>query len=118
VTGAKSRTVDAETKTGAGTIAKLTTGGPIIGAFHGSLYEQESIQMHSGDLLLAYTDGVTEAFSAEGEEFGEERLRNLLASSSHLSATELTEKIVESVREWCRDTQPHDDLTLVVMKVK
>jgi sigma-B regulation protein RsbU (phosphoserine phosphatase) len=107
-------TVDAEFER----ICELKKGGPIIGAFHGSVYEQETIQMHSGDLLLAYTDGVTEAFSIEGEEFGEERLKDLLSSSSHLRATELSEKIVESVRDWCHDTQPHDDLTLVVMKVK
>lgn len=100
------------------TISMLTKGGPIIGAFHGSVYEQETIQMQSGDLLLAYTDGVTEAFNIEGEEFGEERLRSLLSSSSHLCAQELTEKIVGSVRDWCHDTQPHDDLTLVVMKVR
>jgi sigma-B regulation protein RsbU (phosphoserine phosphatase) len=99
-------------------ICELTKGGPIIGAFHTSVYEQETIQMHSGDLLLAYTDGVTEAFNIEGEEFGEERLKKLLASSSHLCAQELSEKIVDSVRDWCLDTQPHDDLTLVVMKVK
>ncbi|HST21860.1 MAG TPA: GAF domain-containing SpoIIE family protein phosphatase, partial [Blastocatellia bacterium] len=99
-------------------ICELKKGGPIIGAFHTSVYEQETIQMHSGDLLLAYTDGVTEAFNIEGEEFGEERLKNLLASSSHLCAQELSEKIVDSVRDWCLDTQPHDDLTLVVMKVK
>ncbi|HKP86378.1 MAG TPA: SpoIIE family protein phosphatase [Blastocatellia bacterium] len=118
VTSAASRTVDGGTKNGGGMVTKLTTGGPIIGAFHTSVYEQESIQMRSGDLLLAYTDGVTEAFNVEGEEFGEDRLRDLLAASSHFSATDLTDKIVESVREWCRDTQPHDDLTLVVMKVK
>ncbi len=108
------RTIDSELEA----ICELTKGGPIIGAFHGSVYEQGTIQMHSGDLLLAYTDGVTEAFNIEEEEFGEERLKNLLASSSHLCAQELSEKIVDSVRDWCRDTQPHDDLTLVVMKVR
>jgi sigma-B regulation protein RsbU (phosphoserine phosphatase) len=96
----------------------LTTGGPIIGAFPFSVYRQETIQMESGDLLLAYTDGVTEAFNPAGEEFGEERLRQLVASSAHLSAQTLTEKIVDAVNEWCQDTPQHDDLTLVAMKVK
>jgi phosphoserine phosphatase RsbU/P len=116
--GVESRMVDADTNAEAEEILNLTTGGPIIGAFQASVYEQESIQMHSGDLLLAYTDGVTEAFNIEEEEFGEERLRSLLASRAHCSAIELTEKIVESVREWSRGAQQHDDLTLVVMKVK
>lgn len=114
----ESRTVDAKNKGSSELVTELTTGGPIIGAFHASVYEQECIQMHSGDLLVAYTDGVTESFNADGEEFGEQRLRSLLASSSHFSAKELTEKIVETVREWSSDTPQHDDLTLVVMKVK
>ncbi|HXG93597.1 MAG TPA: SpoIIE family protein phosphatase [Blastocatellia bacterium] len=96
----------------------LTTGGPIIGAFNECEYQQETIQMQSGDLLVAYTDGVTEARNASDEEFGEKRLRRILAESSHLSAQELTEKIVESVRSWSSDTPQQDDLTLVVMKVK
>ena len=103
---------------GSATMTELKTGGPIIGAFPLSAYQQETIQMQSGDLLLAYTDGVTEAFNPVEEEFGEQRLRHLLASSAHLSAHDLTEKIVETVREWCLDTPQHDDLTLVVMKVR
>jgi sigma-B regulation protein RsbU (phosphoserine phosphatase) len=111
-----------KTDTGAGSeseaVSELTTGGPIIGAFPFSTYQQETIQMESGDLLLAYTDGVTEAFNPVEEEFGEERLRQIVATSAHLSAQTLTEKIVETVSEWCQDTPQHDDLTLVVMKVK
>jgi sigma-B regulation protein RsbU (phosphoserine phosphatase) len=103
---------------GSETVSELKTGGPIIGAFPFSAYQQETIQMQSGDLLLAYTDGVTESFNPVEEEFGEQRLRQIVASSAHLSAEALTEKIVETVREWSLDTPQHDDLTLVVMKVK
>jgi phosphoserine phosphatase RsbU/P len=96
----------------------LTTGGTVIGAFHTSEYEQETLQMYSGDLLVAYTDGLTEALNAEGQEFGEWGLRGVIAGSTHLSASVLSEKIIGSVREWSGDRAPHDDLTLVVMKVK
>ena len=99
-------------------ISLLRTGGPIIGAFDTSDYEQETIEMYENDLLVAYTDGVTEALNPEGEEFGETRLRRIIAGGAQLSAHELTIKIVETVREFCRDTPQHDDLTLVVMKVK
>jgi sigma-B regulation protein RsbU (phosphoserine phosphatase) len=99
-------------------IGYLTTGGPVIGALANCAYEQEAIQMNSGDTLVAYTDGVTEALNADGVEFGEPRLKKILSASAHLSARELTEKIVSSVREWCGDTPQHDDLTLVVMRVK
>jgi sigma-B regulation protein RsbU (phosphoserine phosphatase) len=96
----------------------LTTGGPIIGAFLESAYEQETIQMASGDLLVAYTDGVTEAVNATGEEFGELRLRQAISGSAELPAAAIVERAVERVREWCVDAPQHDDLTLVVMKVR
>ncbi len=96
----------------------LTTGGPIIGAFDTCTYEQETIEMKSRDVLVAYTDGVTEALNAMDEEFGEARLRQVISASLHLSAEALTEKIIESVRQWCGETPQHDDLTLVVMRVK
>ena len=96
----------------------LTTGGPIIGAFDDCVYEQETIQMESGDLLVAYTDGVTEARDAEDSEFGEANLHRIIDSSANIPAHELSELIVQSVREWCGDVPPHDDLTLVVMKVR
>jgi phosphoserine phosphatase RsbU/P len=99
-------------------ISLLRTGGLIIGAFDTSDYEQETIQMYENDLLVAYTDGVTEALNPEGEEFGESRLRSIIAGGAQLSANELIMKIVETVREFCRDTPQYDDLTLVVMKVK
>jgi sigma-B regulation protein RsbU (phosphoserine phosphatase) len=99
-------------------INTLTAGGPIIGIFQDCCYEQETIQMHAGDLLIAYTDGVTEAWNPNEEEFGEARLRGVLAESMDMSAHDLTDKIVTSVRDWCQDKPLHDDLTLVVMKVK
>ena len=99
-------------------ICPLTTGGLVIGLFEESSYEQESIQLSRGDLLVAYTDGVTEALNADGEEYGEGRLRRLVAESASLSADQLSAKIIESVDSWCAGMPPHDDLTLVIMKVK
>ena len=97
---------------------RLTGGGPVIGVFRSCVYEQETVQLQSGDLLLAFTDGVTEAFNPEGEEYGEERLQELLRTVSHLSADEVRESVVRSVREWCAAAPQHDDLTFIVLKVK
>jgi sigma-B regulation protein RsbU (phosphoserine phosphatase) len=97
---------------------RLTSGGPVIGVFRSCVYEQETVQLQSGDLLLAYTDGVTEAFNADGEEFGEERLQELLRSSSHMSADEVRDMVVHCVRNWCATAPQHDDLTFIVLKVK
>jgi sigma-B regulation protein RsbU (phosphoserine phosphatase) len=97
---------------------KLTAGGIALGLFDQSCYEQETVQLASGDVLLAYTDGVTEALNTAGEEFGERRLQDLLASSVQLSADAIRIRIVENVNRWCEGAPQHDDLTFVVVKVK
>ena len=117
--GARSAFLDETgSENGLSDVTLLTKGGPIIGAFNDCAYEQETIQMESGDLLVAYTDGVTEARNADDQEFGEENLQHIIDAMAHVPAQELSERIVESVREWCGDVPPHDDLTLVVMKVR
>jgi sigma-B regulation protein RsbU (phosphoserine phosphatase) len=95
----------------------LQTGGLVIGAIQKPTYEQETVQLEAGDVLVAYTDGVTEAFSADGEEFGEERLRAVVAASNGQAPAELAETIVREVRDWSRNTPQHDDITLVVARV-
>lgn len=99
-------------------ISKLETGGTVLGVFSDCFYEQETIQLHEGDLLVAYTDGVTEALNAEGEEFGEARLQEILISGALGSADEVRRRIEEEMREWSRGAEQHDDLTFIVMKVK
>jgi phosphoserine phosphatase RsbU/P len=96
----------------------LTTGGPIIGTFLNGPYEQETISLRSGDILAVYTDGVTEAVNPAGEEFGEERLRSILIESSQLPANESAKKIIGKVLEWQGAAPQHDDITLIVVKVK
>jgi sigma-B regulation protein RsbU (phosphoserine phosphatase) len=99
-------------------ITLLTTGGPIIGTFLDGPYEQESIQMERGDLLVAYTDGVTEAMNPEDVEFGEARLRAIIVESLLLTARELADRIITKVHEWQGDAPQHDDITLIALRVK
>ena len=100
------------------TVKRLEAGGPVLGFFEDCVYEEATITLESGDLLVACTDGLTEAFSPDGEEFGEERLRQTLLENSHLTASQLGERLLESVSHWCDDAPQHDDLTLVIMKMK
>jgi phosphoserine phosphatase RsbU/P len=102
----------------AATVQRLCTGGLVIGALAAVCYEQDVVKLQEGDLLVAYTDGVTEAFDAKGEEFGEERLRAALESAAHCPAAEVAEAIVEAVRAFSIDTPQHDDITLVVARVR
>jgi len=101
-----------------GETSYLSKGGPVIGLFDEFVYEQETVQTARGDVLVAYTDGVTEALSPRGEEYGQERLEALARAHAHLSAEALTQRIIEDLRQWCRNTPQHDDVTLVVAKVK
>ncbi|HEX8337530.1 MAG TPA: GAF domain-containing SpoIIE family protein phosphatase [Pyrinomonadaceae bacterium] len=97
---------------------RLDLGGPVLGIFEGLSYEQGAVPMRTGDVFVGYTDGVVEALDARGEEFGERRLRDCVVSLSHLTAEEICTRVVRRVDEWCADTPQHDDLTLVVLKVK
>jgi sigma-B regulation protein RsbU (phosphoserine phosphatase) len=96
----------------------LTKGGPIIGAFLNGPYEQETIQLQSGDILVVYTDGVTEALNPAGEEFGEEKLRSIVIEFPQLPARALAEEIFAKVLRWQAQAAQHDDITLIVVKVK
>ncbi len=99
-------------------VRELTAGGPVLGVFDDCYYEQETVRMEPGDLLVAFTDGLTEALDREGREFGEDRLREALTSCAHMPAGEVRDKVVSRVREWSASTAQHDDLTFVVMRVK
>lgn len=72
--------------------------------------------MESGDLILMYTDGLTEALNTQGEEFGTERLRPLIAGCAGLSASALIEQIKHTHQEFTGPVIPFDDVTLMVIK--
>jgi sigma-B regulation protein RsbU (phosphoserine phosphatase) len=98
-------------------LQRLETGGIIVGAFETATFEQETIHLDPGDLIVAYTDGVIEAHSPEGDIFGEQRLEELILSKRHLSAAELINTVLQSVADFTRGAVQHDDVTLIVMKV-
>jgi sigma-B regulation protein RsbU (phosphoserine phosphatase) len=80
-------------------------------------YEEGSVDLERGDVLIAYTDGVPEARSQDGEDFGEDRLKSLLRSVMHLDAGAISGRISDALKEWIQDAEQHDDLTFIVMKV-
>lgn len=65
-----------------------------------------------------YTDGVTEALNRAEMEFGDARLRSVLTESLEPSAQQVAQKIIDLVKEWQGPSPQHDDLTLIVMRVK
>ena len=93
---------------------RLEAGGLVIGGFTGSSYAQGEIQLNRGDKLLLFTDGVTEARNASGEEFGEYRLEECLRSYRGRDAIELRTIILNEVTRFCRGNFD-DDAALMVM---
>jgi sigma-B regulation protein RsbU (phosphoserine phosphatase) len=99
-------------------IERLDCGGTVLGLFSEVVYEEGEVKLRRGDVLVACTDGVIEAHNPQGEEFGEERLAEILAASADLSAIELERIILQAVRDWTGGADQEDDLTLVVVKKK
>jgi len=100
-----------------GSIISLEAGGAPVGIFADSSYEQGTIDLHPGDLILAYTDGVIEATNPAESERGVEGLRKAVTSSSALCADEIVEVIFTSMDEFSLGHQT-DDATVVVVRVR
>jgi sigma-B regulation protein RsbU (phosphoserine phosphatase) len=98
-------------------VEELATGGAVIGLFPQMGYQEGAVDLRSGDVLIAFTDGVTEAMSPAEEEFGEDRLKELVRASLSLPPPEIAARITQALRDWMQAAPQHDDLTLIVMKV-
>lgn len=97
-------------------VRKLEKGGVVLGTFNDFTYEEETVQLKSGDLMLLYTDGITEATNDKDEMFEEDRLLELLKRNRRSSAQELSQKIVDEVLSFQGALPQSDDLTLVLLK--
>lgn len=98
-------------------VEELPASGTVLGLFPLMNYEEATLDLTSGDVLLAFTDGVTEALNPQGEEFGEERLKELVCQVVHLPVQEITARISAAIKDWIQDAPQHDDLTFVALKM-
>ncbi len=98
-------------------IARLETGGTVVGLIPDAVYEQETIQLYPGDFLVIFSDGISEAMNINEEEFGEARLAALIARNKSLSVNRLCDLILKEIGRFAGEAPQHDDLTLVVAKV-
>ena len=96
-----------------GECVRLEEGGRVIGAFCDSTFTEREVQLYQGDKLLLFTDGVTEARNAEGEEFGDHRLLEFLRSYVGRNAAELRMLILDAVTDFCGGNFD-DDATLMI----
>jgi serine phosphatase RsbU (regulator of sigma subunit) len=97
-------------------LALLDTGGPVLGVLDDARYAQGRRELRAGDTLVLYSDGLIEAANSSGEEYGMERLSELVRACGHASPDEIRDAIVTSVGEYLGAVAPRDDLTLVVAR--
>ena len=100
-----------------GNCLSLVEGGRVIGVFPETVYTQGEIELRSGDRLLMFTDGLTEAANASGVEFGEQRLIELLTRERALTATDLQKTILQAVTEF-NNGELNDDATCLLLAVE
>ena len=91
---------------------RLEEGGPVLGVVPGAAYRQGQVSARPGDLLVVYSDGVVEATNAEGEQFEEERLREVIRQNSTRPPVEIRDLVLEQVHRFLGDQRAQDDLTL------
>jgi sigma-B regulation protein RsbU (phosphoserine phosphatase) len=94
----------------------LEASGVAMGLFKDAAYAEETVTLADGDILVLYTDGITEAINEDEEEFEEERLEKLVLQNASRPARELTELIIKAVAAFARDGEKFDDETLVVIE--
>ena len=100
----------------AGSATQLDVNGTVVGAFPFSKYGESKILLEPGDLLVWYTDGITEPEDAYGEMFGEERLIELVAKNSERPDAQIIQTVMESVRQWTASPELSDDMTVVLAR--
>jgi sigma-B regulation protein RsbU (phosphoserine phosphatase) len=100
-----------------GTIEYLTEGGVALGILQNHDYKEMVLGLNPGDLILFYTDGVTEAKNESGEEFGTQRLEQILLENHNLKAKQLQDKIYQEIKEFTENKPGQDDFTMIVIKV-
>jgi len=99
-----------------GELQMLESTGTVVGAFPTARYEERTVPLEHGDLLVAYTDGIVEPENAYGEMFGEDQLKELVSKYAHADSSELIARTMEAVNEWTGSSELQDDMTMVVVR--
>ncbi|HZT28305.1 MAG TPA: SpoIIE family protein phosphatase [Bryobacteraceae bacterium] len=94
----------------------LDVTGTVVGAFPFTRYDEKQVELTSGDLVVGYTDGITEPENEYGEMFGEERLKDLLVKHARDDAPEIIARVMEAVQQWTGAGELQDDMTMLVAR--
>ncbi len=98
-----------------GSIVRLDRGGTVVGLLDDMQYDEGSVTLHCGDLLVAYSDGVTEPENEFGD-FGEARMVELVHRNRHLTLPEISDQVMQALQDWIGAEEQPDDITIVLAR--
>ncbi|OPY45752.1 MAG: sensory histidine kinase AtoS [Methanosaeta sp. PtaU1.Bin028] len=101
-----------------GEFVELDVTGIALGVFGGMEYEERRTNLSPGDVIVLYTDGVTEAVNHELKRYGTERLRSIIRTSSHLSAQGILDRVLADISSFSGAQDQFDDITMIVVRVR
>jgi phosphoserine phosphatase RsbU/P len=99
------------------TVTRLEVGGTVVGLLETFPYQQGCVSLAPGDLLVAYTDGISEAMNTADEEWGEEQIMETVKGCAGLAAQDILRRVFTAADQFVAGAKQHDDMTLVVMRV-
>ncbi|HLK51622.1 MAG TPA: SpoIIE family protein phosphatase [Bryobacteraceae bacterium] len=99
-----------------GSFEKLEPNGTVVGIFPGAKYEEATVRLEAGDILVAYTDGIVEPENTFGEMFGDDRFQDLLLKYAHADSAEMMARVMEAVVQWTGSSELQDDMTMLVAR--
>jgi sigma-B regulation protein RsbU (phosphoserine phosphatase) len=102
--------------TGQWIVTRLDVGGTVVGLLETFPYQQGSVSLAPGDLLIAYTDGISEAMNFADEEWGEDRMMKTVETCGGLTAQQILDRIFKDADTFVAGAKQHDDMTLVVLR--
>ena len=99
-----------------GTVTMLEVNGTVVGLFPQAPYKESHLKLEPGDVLVCYTDGVTEPENEYGEMFGDDRLQETVLKSAHLPGEQIIAAVIEAVKVFTGSHELQDDMTLLVVR--
>ncbi len=98
-------------------VFRWESGGPVIGLLPDCQYEEAHFDLHPGDLVVLFTDGISESMNSQDEEWGEDRLIACAKTCCNLSAREALNRMMAEAVAFAAGAPQHDDMTLAVMRI-
>jgi len=99
-------------------VRRLETGGVVLGLFENATFDEETVHLEPGDLIVSFSDGVSEAMNEQGEEFTDERLIATVTANRGKPPQQVLDALLADVRTFCGDATQSDDITAVLVRYK